>query len=147
MPLEGRQEQGITYPSVITQYTGSDIGPLKIRDTESLFTLTNVDGSFPTQVYTLPGIPYEILKTPPDRLLKATLASGSPFTDKRAFIGPLDFQLQPTPLLADFRLIILQAIGDTARVRWTGTLWSVYDTGGTTIVAVPGQTSLFPSFD
>ena len=139
------QKPGISYPTLVTQYNGvSDFGALNPMDTESDFTLVGssepiADGFF----YTLPGLPYNILTTPGDKLLKATLLNTGAGTAQAPYaitICPPDYALLPVPLLADFRAIVFQTVGDFARVEWTGTLWSVYETGGSTVVIVPGQT-------
>jgi hypothetical protein len=142
-----------SYPTVVTQYTAADglqyvvlppvppnpdgvtvlvnAGLLDITDTESRFNL-NGPASTPTVdnsvKYILPGLPYDPTVTPPDRLLKANLSSGG-----SAVIGPPDFGALPAPVLADFRGIFLRSIGDFARIRWTGFLWSLVETGGPSV--------------
>jgi hypothetical protein len=128
------------YPNFISDYSSSSPGPLDPRDTESQFGLKSLD---PTtnlpQIFTLPGLPVNILTTPTDKLL-TVIAGGSGTFPRMTAICPPDYQLLPVPLLADFRAIVFQALGDFAWVRWTGTLWSVFETGGSTTIIVPGQT-------
>lgn len=136
------------YPTHVTQYTDTALGALDPRDTEGLFTLAawalspvGTPPIFPP-LFTLPGVPHNFVTTPPEKLLRCN-AQGRQIGGTHIFaiaICPLDYAFTPVPTLADFRAIIFQTIGDTARVRWTGALWEVYDTTGTTVVVVPGQT-------
>jgi hypothetical protein len=136
---------GYHFPTQVTHYVGvdPDEGPRALvpSDTESTFGLIVSATTDPTmpgyQIYTLPGLPFD-LTIPPDRLLKATAITGN---GAFAAIGPIDFLWSPSPTLADFRAIVFYSIGDYARVRWTGLLWSVYETGGPSAeIVVPGQT-------
>ena len=136
------------YPTHSTQYNGtSDLGPLNVADTESLFTLVPwpqpaAPGDPPIlpPLYTLPGLPYNYVTTPQQKKLIANM----PAVGSRPYgiaVCPLDYENQPVPLLADFRAIIFSVVGDYAMVRWTGTLWTVFETSGDTVVViVPGQT-------
>lgn len=121
----------IGWPSLVTQYASADAGPLQLGDTESLF---NLDG---VAQYTLPGLLYDYRTTPSTRLLMENAASPG----GQAIIGPPDFNQLPTPSLADFRGIGFQSLNDFARVYWAGTLWTILETGGPSVVVMTASQS------
>lgn len=129
----------IHYPSFVSDYSAVPPGPLDPRDTESQFGLAVLSPDGLPPIYTLPGIPHNILTTPLEKLLTVN-ATGGGGIPRMVAICPLDYQLLPIPQLADFRAIVLQTIDDFAWVRWTGKLWSVFKTGGSAVVVVPEQT-------
>jgi hypothetical protein len=133
-------QREITYPEHVSDYSAVAPGPLNLPDTESQFGLASLDpDTHLPPIYTLPGIPYNLLTTPTERLLTVN-AGGAGSLPRMVAICPPDYQLQPVPLLADFRAIVLQQLTDFARVRWTGFLWSIVEVSGTAVVVVPGQT-------
>ena len=110
------------------------------EDTSAFFDLPSVAAPNFAPYYTLPGLPYNLATTPQQKLMKATgIRSGNgPYS---VLILPPDWALTPVPLLADFRAIMFQEVNDFAIVRWTGSLWTLVETGGAgTVVVVPGQT-------
>jgi hypothetical protein len=123
---------GFHWPTVVNSYAVSSIvvfapTPLGLTDTESDLVIDQQMD--PTTPWTLPGLPFNVVSTPLQRLLKVTSsAAGTP-----VYVSPADFAAQ-FPALADFRQLVMSEVNDFARVQWNGSLWQLIDKSVTTLV-------------